>query len=81
MTNLLKQAFAAVSQLPEAEQDAIAQIIWEQLAKRHQLLHQTPIDFMQFAGIANSEKGMILETLESEIYEQRLLDLQRQIEL
>lgn len=81
MTNLLQQAYAVVSQLPEDEQNNIAQLIFQQLAKREQLLNPQTIDFMQFAGIASSEETILLQNLESEIEEQRLLDLQRQIEL
>jgi hypothetical protein len=33
--------------------------------------HQIPIDFMQFAGIANPEETAVLQTLEHEIEEQR----------
>ncbi|MGM3305299.1 hypothetical protein ACSQ6I_04800 [Anabaena sp. WFMT] len=81
MTNLLQQAYAVVSQLPEDEQNEIAQLIFQQLAQRQQLLHPTNIDFMQFAGIANSEETLLLQNLEHETEEQRLLDLQRQIDL
>jgi hypothetical protein len=44
-------------------------------------LHQIPIDFMQFVGIARGEEATILQTLEHEIEEQRSLDLKRQIDL
>ncbi|MBD2626126.1 hypothetical protein [Trichormus variabilis] len=81
MTNLLQQAYAVVSQLPEDEQNNIAQLIFQQLAKREQLLNPQTIDFMQFAGIASAEETILLQNLESEIEEQRLLDLQRQIDL
>ncbi len=89
MTNLLQEALAVVSQLPEAEQNAIvsdgaqpiAQLIWQQLAHRTHQLNPTPIDFMQFAGIANAEETVILQELETEIDELRQLDLQRQIDL
>lgn len=81
MTNLLQEAFTVVSQLPEAEQNAIAKLILQQLAQRNQLLHQTPIDFMQFAGVADAEETILLQTLEREIEEQRSLDLQRQIDV
>jgi hypothetical protein len=81
MTNLLQQAYAVVSQLPEDEQNNIAQLIFQQLAKREQLLKPQTIDFMQFAGIASAEETILLQNLESDIQEQRLLDLQRQIEL
>ncbi|YAF94284.1 MAG: hypothetical protein AB3A66_16930 [Nodularia sp. CChRGM 3473] len=50
-------------------------------AKTENELHQMPIDFMQFAGIASGEEATILQTLEHEIEEQRSLDLQRQIDL
>jgi hypothetical protein len=36
---------------------------------------------MQFAGIASAEEIVLLQNLEHEIEEQRLLDLPRQIEL
>jgi hypothetical protein len=36
---------------------------------------------MQFAGIANAEETILLQKLDHEIEEQRLLELQRQIEL
>ncbi len=81
MTNLLQEALAVVSQLPEAEQNAIAQLIWQQLAQRTQDLNPTTIDFMQFAGIANAQETVILQELETEIDELRRLDLQRQIDL
>ncbi|ALB41998.1 MULTISPECIES: hypothetical protein [unclassified Anabaena] len=81
MTNLLQQAYAVVSRLPEDEQNEIAQLIFQQLAQRQQLLHPKTIDFMQFAGIANAEETILLQNLEHEIAEQRLLDLKRQIEL
>jgi len=81
MTNLLQQAYAVVSQLPEDEQNEIAQLIFQQLAQRQQLLHPQNIDFMQFAGIANAKETILLQNLEHEIEEQRLLELQRQIEL
>lgn len=81
MTNLLQEAFAIVSQLPEAEQNAIAQLILQQIAQRDQAPHKIPIDFMQFAGIASAEESILLQTLEREIEEQRSLDLQRQIDL
>ncbi|AFZ23249.1 hypothetical protein Cylst_0924 [Cylindrospermum stagnale PCC 7417] len=82
MTNLLQEAFAVVSQLPEAEQnamvyaplEAIAQLIWQQLAQREQQRHQTPIDFMQFAGIASAEESLLLQRLEDEIDELQSLD-------
>ncbi|GAX34694.1 hypothetical protein [Nodularia sp. NIES-3585] len=81
MTELLQQAYAVVSRLSEAEQNEIAQLIFQQLAKRQQLPHPKTSDFMQFAGIATEGETMVLQTLEREIEEQRLLDLQRQIEL
>ena len=81
MTNLLQQAYAVVSRLPENEQNEIAQLIFRQLAQRQQLLHPKNVDFMQFAGIANAEETILLQNLEHEIAEQRLLDLQRQIDL
>ena len=81
MTNLLQQAYVVVSRLPEDEQNEIAQMIFQKLAQRQQLLHPKNIDFMQFAGIANAEETILLQNLEHEIKEQRLLDLQRQIEL
>jgi hypothetical protein len=81
MTNLLQQAYAVVSQLPEDEQNEIAQLIFQQLAQRQQILHPKTIDFMQFAGIASAEETILLQNLDHEIEEQRLLDLQRQIEL
>ncbi|MBH8555989.1 hypothetical protein I8751_27340 [Nostocaceae cyanobacterium CENA357] len=81
MNDLLQKAFAVVSKLPETEQNAIAQLIFQQLAQRDQSLHQIPIDFMQFAGIASDEETMLLQALEREIEEQRSLDLQRQIDL
>ena len=71
MTNLLQEAFAAVTQLPEAEQNAIAQLILQQIAQRDRSLHKIPIDFMQFAGIASAEETILLQTLEREIEEQR----------
>ncbi|AFZ59020.1 hypothetical protein H6G54_23620 [Anabaena cylindrica FACHB-243] len=66
MTNLLQQAYAVVSQLPEDEQNKIAQLIFQQLAQRQQLVPPTNIDFMQFAGIANSEETLLLQNLEHE---------------
>ncbi|QSV55055.1 MAG: hypothetical protein HEP80_15400 [Dolichospermum sp. UKL201] len=81
MTNLLQQAYAVVSRLPENEQNEIAQLIFQQLAQRQRLLHPKNVDFMQFAGIANAKETILLQNLEHEIEEQRLLDLQRQIEL
>ncbi|MCM0594526.1 MAG: hypothetical protein HEQ35_21580 [Gloeotrichia echinulata IR180] len=81
MTNLLQEAFAVVSQLPDAEQNAIAQLILQQIAQRDQAMHKIPIDFMQFAGIASAEESIVLQTLEHEIEEQRSLDLQRQLDL
>jgi hypothetical protein len=81
MTNLLQQAYAVVSRLPEDEQNEIAQLIFQQLAQRQQLLHRKNVDFMQFAGIANAEETILLQKLDHEIEEQRLLELQRQIEL
>ncbi|MFM7405902.1 MAG: hypothetical protein ACKO3K_04340 [Cuspidothrix sp.] len=55
MTNLLQQAYSVVSRLPEDEQNEIAQLIFQQLAQRQQLLQPKNIDFMQFAGIVNAE--------------------------
>ncbi|MFM7371847.1 MAG: hypothetical protein ACKO2Z_29480 [Sphaerospermopsis kisseleviana] len=85
MNQLLEQAFAVVSQLPEQEQNEIAQIIFQKLAQNQQLLQpkymDKNIDFMQFAGIANSEESILLQQLEHEIEEQRLLDSSREIEL
>ncbi|MFM5980379.1 MAG: hypothetical protein ACKO9I_07560 [Sphaerospermopsis kisseleviana] len=85
MNQLLEQAFAVVSQLPEQEQNEIAQIIFQKLAQNQQLLQpkymDKNIDFMQFAGIANSEESILLRQLEHEIEEQRLLDSSREIEL
>ena len=81
LPELGQQAYAVVSRLPEDEQNEIAQLIFQQLAQRQQLLHPKTIDFMQFAGIANAEETILLQNLEHEIEEQRLLDLQRQIEL
>jgi hypothetical protein len=37
MTNLLQQAYAVVSRLPEDEQNEIAQLIFQQLSQRQQL--------------------------------------------
>ncbi|QEI39997.1 hypothetical protein BMF77_00554 [Dolichospermum sp. UHCC 0315A] len=73
MTNLLQQAYAVVSRLPEDEQNEIAQLIFQQLAQRQKLLHPKIIDFMQFAGIASAEETILLQNLEHEIAEQRLL--------
>ncbi|MBC5794430.1 hypothetical protein H5968_04510 [Sphaerospermopsis sp. LEGE 00249] len=85
MNQLLEQAFAVVSQLPEQEQNEIAQIIFQKLAQNQQLLQpkymDKNIDFIQFAGIANSEESILLRQLEHEIEEQRLLDSSREIEL
>ncbi|MDB9307773.1 hypothetical protein PN471_03755 [Aphanizomenon sp. CS-733/32] len=81
MTNLLQQAYAVVSRLPEDEQNEIAQLIFQQLAQRQQLLHRKNVDFMQFAGIANAGETILLQKLDHEIEEQGLLELQRQIEL
>ncbi|MEA5617663.1 hypothetical protein VB711_07410 [Cronbergia sp. UHCC 0137] len=81
MTNLLQQAYAVLSRLPEYEQNEIAQLIFQKLAQRQQLRHPKTIDFMQFAGIGSAEETILLQNLEHEIEEQRLLDLQRQIEL
>jgi hypothetical protein len=85
MNQLLEQAFAVVSQLPEQEQNEIAQIIFQKLAQNQQLLQpkymDKNIDFMQFAGIANSEESILLQQFEHEIEEQRLLDSSREIEL
>ncbi|MDM3849865.1 MAG: hypothetical protein PT120_11075 [Aphanizomenon gracile PMC649.10] len=81
MTNLLQQAYAVVSRLPEDEQNQIVELIFQQLAQRQQLLHRKNVDFMQFAGIANAEETILLQKLDHEIEEQRLLELQRQIEL
>ncbi|BAZ81707.1 hypothetical protein PN497_18775 [Sphaerospermopsis kisseleviana CS-549] len=57
MNQLLEQAFAVVSQLPEQEQNEIAQIIFQKIVQNQQLLQpkymDKNIDFMQFAGIAN----------------------------
>ncbi|MFM6104899.1 MAG: hypothetical protein ACKPEO_02695 [Sphaerospermopsis kisseleviana] len=85
MNQLLEQAFAVVSQLPEQEQNEIAQIIFQKIVQNQQLLQpkymDKNIDFMQFAGIANSEESILLRQLEHEIEEQRLLDSSREIEL
>ncbi|GCL37055.1 MULTISPECIES: hypothetical protein [Sphaerospermopsis] len=85
MNQLLEQAFALVSQLPEQEQNEIAQIIFQKIVQNQQLLQpkymDKNIDFMQFAGIANSEESILLQQLEHEIEEQRLLDSSREIEL
>ncbi|MBE9234841.1 hypothetical protein IQ227_01990 [Anabaena aphanizomenioides LEGE 00250] len=85
MNQLLEQAFAVVSQLPEQEQNEIAQIIFQKIVQNQQLLQpkymDKNIDFMQFAGIANSEESILLQQLEHEIEEQRLLDSSREIEL
>jgi hypothetical protein len=85
MNQLLEQAFAVVSQLPEQEQHEIAQIIFQKIVQNQQLLQpkymDKNIDFMQFAGIANSEESILLQQLEHEIEEQRLLDSSREIEL
>ncbi|MDD1428078.1 hypothetical protein MEO94_27230 [Dolichospermum sp. ST_sed9] len=66
MTNLLQQAYAVVSRLPEDEQNEIAQLIFQQLAQRQQLLHPKNVDFMQFAGIANAEETIQAESLENQ---------------
>ncbi|MEB3150934.1 MAG: hypothetical protein VKL60_18190 [Sphaerospermopsis sp.] len=85
MNQLLEQAFAVVSQLPEQEQNEIAQIIFQKIVQNQQLLQpkymDKNIDVMQFAGIANSEESILLRQLEHEIEEQRLLDSSREIEL
>jgi hypothetical protein len=79
MNTLLQKAFSVVSQLPETEQKEIAELILQTISQK--LPQQKSIDFMQFAGIANEEETIILQNLEHEIEEQRLLDLERHIEL
>jgi hypothetical protein len=83
MNILLQKAFGVVSQLPETEQNEIAEIIFAKLAEKlgQKSPPSTLVDFMQFAGIANAEERVILQNLEQEITAQRLLDLEREIEL
>lgn len=79
MNSLLQQAFSVVSQLPETEQNEIAKLIFQKISQK--LSDSKNIDFMQFAGIANEEESILLQKLEREIEEQRLLDIERQIEV
>jgi len=83
MNSLLQQAFSVVSQLPETEQNEIAKLIFQKISQKlpQKLSDLKNVDFMQFAGIANEEESILLHNLEREIEEQRLLDIERQIEL
>jgi len=83
MNSLLQQVFSLVSQLPETEQDEIAQLIFQKISQKlpQKLSDSKNVDFMQFAGIANEEESILLQNLEREIEEQRLLDIERQIEV
>jgi len=83
MNILLQQAFSVVSQLSETEQKEIAELIFQQISQKlpQKLSDSKNVDFMQFAGIANEEESILLQNLEREIEGQRLLDIERQIEV
>ncbi|MEG3975808.1 hypothetical protein QT970_14475 [Microcoleus sp. herbarium8] len=62
MTNLLEEAFATVSQLPEAEQDAIASLILKKISESRgapTLISQSDIDFLEKSYIFRDHKEVI----------------------
>lgn len=62
MTNLLEEAFATVSQLPEAEQDAIASLILKRISESRDtppLISQSDIEYLEKLYIFRDQKEVI----------------------